>query len=200
MSAAWAPVLDYWFAGVADGTHIGDDAIARWFAGGGDVDLEIRERFAVRVEAALAGALGDWALDPSGCVALVVLLDQFTRNLFRGHARAFAGDERAFGLARAGVESGAHLRLSLVERYFLYLPYEHREHAGAQRESLRLFRALAADAPEGSEAPYERAVAFAERHAETIDRFGRFPARNAALGRRSTPDEAALLAERPEGF
>ena len=145
------------------------------------------------VDAALAGQLDAWAEAPRGALALVLLLDQFPRNLHRGAAAAFAGDARALGLARRMVEQGSDRELSLEERWFTYLPFEHSERAEDQSESLRLFAALARD---GLPEP----LVWAERHAQVIARFGRYPHRNEALGRDSTAAELDYLAQPGAGF
>ncbi len=153
----------------------------------------MRERFGAAVEAALEDRLGaEWRAAP---LALLLLLDQFTRNLFRGTARAFAGDARALSIARALVATGADRRFDTIERGFVYLPFEHAEDLAAQDESVRLFTALAAE-----DARQADALDYAHRHREVILRFGRFPHRNAALGRASSADEAAYLAQPGSGF
>jgi uncharacterized protein (DUF924 family) len=123
------------------------------------------------------------------------VLDQFTRNAFRGTARAFAGDARALAAAQAMVGAGQDLALPPLRRAFVYLPYEHAESHAMQDEAVRLFTRLAAQAP-----GFESMLDYAQRHHAVIARFGRFPHRNAALGRASTPDEIAFLAEPGSGF
>jgi uncharacterized protein (DUF924 family) len=184
-------VLDHWFD-PADARSAGG-ARRVWFEKSEQTDTEIRVRFGALVEAALAGGLEDWADTPRGALALVVLLDQFPRNLHRGTAAAFAGDGRALALARRILEQGWDRELSLEQRWFAYLPFEHSEHPEDQRESLRLFAGLAQD---GLAEP----LVWAERHAEVIARFGRYPHRNAVLGRTSTPAEVDYLAQPGAGF
>ncbi|HPE02422.1 MAG TPA: DUF924 family protein [Burkholderiaceae bacterium] len=184
-------VLDYWF----DPADVRSAGGARrvWFEKSEQTDAEIRARFGALVEAALAGSLDDWADTAHGALALVVLLDQFPRNLHRGTAAAFAGDGRALALARRMVQRGWDRELSLEQRWFAYLPFEHSEHPEDQRESLRLFAGLAHD---GLAEP----LVWAERHAEVIARFGRYPHRNAVLGRTSTPAEVDYLKQPGSGF
>lgn len=159
-----------------------------WFRKSDATDRMIRTAFGPLVECALRGELAHWSRDRFSRVALIVVLDQFPRNIFRDTPRAFAGDALALAQARAAVASGEDRRLPPIERWFVYMPFEHSESAADQRESLRLFTALAAD---GLAEP----LVWARRHAEVIERFGRFPHRNDVLGRASTPEEAAFLAQ-----
>lgn len=193
-------VLDFWF-GASGGEGLPPEAVRRrWFRGGAAVDAEIRARFGATVEAALDGGLADWPTDARGTLARVLVLDQLPRNVHRDRPRAFAGDARALALAREAVDSGTDRALRPVERYFLYLPFEHAEDASCQRRAVALFSALRDAAAPAERAFFEEGVAWAERHRRTIDRFGRFPGRNHALGRASTPEEEAFLREHPAGF
>lgn len=181
-------LLDFWF-GATDAPR---DA---WFRKDPAFDAQIRERFGAHVEQALTGAFDGTGRTPDDALAQVLLLDQFTRNIFRGTPRAFAGDARALALAQTLVARGDDERLSPLRRVFVYLPFEHAEDAQAQRESLRLFGALAARHP--ALAHFDD---YARRHAAVIEHFGRFPHRNAILGRASTADEAAFLREPGSSF
>jgi uncharacterized protein (DUF924 family) len=176
-------VLDFWFGPVP---HAARDV---WFRKDPAFDAAIRARFGAAVESALAGTPGTDADTPRGALAAVVLLDQFTRNIFRDTPRMFAGDARALAIATAAAARGEDRALSPHERWFLYLPFEHAEDPVAQAQSLALFTRLAAET--GNEAP----LAWAKKHEEVIRRFGRYPHRNAILGRASTPEEIAFLAE-----
>jgi uncharacterized protein (DUF924 family) len=178
-----AGVLEFWFG---ERPHAPREV---WFRKDPAFDAEIRERFGELIEAALAGRLDHWELaGPESALALLIILDQFTRNAFRDTARMFAGDERALALARRLVESGADRRLSPVQRSFAYLPFEHAESLAEQDRGVALFDELRAY-PESAGA-YDWAV----RHRDVIRRFGRFPHRNEILGRPSTADEVAFLA------
>ena len=186
-------VLDFWF-GAPDSPDYGR-VRKMWFKKDAAFDTSLRERFGVLIDAARAGALDAWAATPCGALALVIVLDQFSRNCHRGTARAFAGDERALALARRLVASGADRRLPTVyHRVFAYMPFEHAESADAQRESLRLFGEIANEP--GCAAFHDYAL----RHASVIRRFGRYPHRNAALGRESTDAEHAFLREPGSSF
>lgn len=165
-----------------------------WFRKDPDFDAAIGTRFGALVEVALAGPLG-WGPAPAELLAEILVLDQFPRNLYRGQARAFAGDARARALALGLVDGGAHLKLQPLERLFAYLPLEHAEDPALQDRSVALFTALAAQ-----HAGLAEVLDYAERHRDVIRRFGRFPHRNAALGRASTPEEQAYLATPGSGF
>lgn len=177
-------VLDFWFG--APGSAEYGRVRALWFEKSPATDDAIRARFGAAVEAALHGAFEDWRTTPRGALALILLLDQFTRNVFRDTPRAFAGDARALATAQALVERGDDRSLTPYERQFAYLPFEHSEDRAAQETSLRLFTQLARDGvPE--------ALEWARKHYDVIARFGRYPHRNAILGRESTPEELEFL-------
>jgi uncharacterized protein (DUF924 family) len=196
-----AEVLDFWFGAPPLQPR------AEWFRKSDAFDALVRERFGLRVEQALTGALpAAWHASLPGRLAQTVVLDQFTRNLFRGSARAFAGDAQALALVQTMVANGEHTALHPLQRWFVYLPFEHAEDPALQDESVRLFAALAAEAPAGGEvaaalaAALEGALDYAHRHRDVIQRFGRFPHRNAALGRSSSADEQAWLLLPGSGF
>jgi uncharacterized protein (DUF924 family) len=179
-------VLQFWFGAADDpGYRLPRQ---KWFVKDAAFDAEIRERFAALIEQALVGGLQAWAATPEGAVAQIVVLDQFTRNAFRDSARAFGGDARALAAARALVASRLDRTLSGVMRQFVYLPFEHAEDMAAQQESLRLFAQLERD-----DAAVGELLSWAQRHHDIVARFGRFPHRNAALGRASTAEEIAFL-------
>ena len=185
-------VLAFWFGPADANGHWSAREV--WFRKDPDFDDEIRARFGDAVGVALAGGYGQWCGTASGALARVILLDQFTRNLFRDTPRAFAGDERALATAQDAVTRGLDGELDVVGRWFLYMPFEHAEDAGMQRRSLELFAALAREM--GDQAPLE----WAQKHADVIFRFGRYPHRNALLGRASTPEEVEYLALPGSGF
>jgi uncharacterized protein (DUF924 family) len=179
-------VLEFWFGAPPIASR------PEWFRKDPAFDEAIRSRFGALVDDAIAGRLG-WAAEHR--LAEILLLDQFPRNLFRGQARAFAGDARAVGLALALIDEGADAALHPLARWFVYLPLEHAEDLMLQDRSVALFAALAAAEPQMASA-----LDYAERHRDVIRRFGRFPHRNEALGRASTPDELAYLATPGSGF
>src|SRR4051812_46135668 len=171
-------VLAFWFG--APGSPARGKARAEWYRKDAKFDDEIRRRFGEAVAVALAGGFGEWCATAEGSLARIVLLDQFTRNIFRGTPRAFAGDERALATAEDAVARGFDRALPFVERWFVYMPFEHAESVAAQHRSLELFGALASDMGD------DDALVWARKHADVIFRFGRYPHRNAILGRAST--------------
>ncbi|MGP8439878.1 DUF924 family protein [Paraburkholderia fungorum] len=179
-------VLDCWF-GAPDTPTFGQ-ARKLWFARERAFDAMLLERFGTLIDAAREGALDNWTATPLGALALIIVLDQFSRNCYRNTPRAFAADHQALRVAQQMVAGGADLRLPTAHhRAFAYLPFEHDETLASQHESLRLFKQLKAE-PDGA-SYYSSAVG----HARIIERFGRFPHRNAALGRQSTDEERAFL-------
>ena len=166
----------------------------QWFASTPDEDRMLAERFGGLAAAAAQGSLDSFADSPHGRLALIILLDQLPRNLYRGRPEAFAADPKALALAEEGISSGAAARLSPLERVFFCMPMQHAESLAVQRRSIEVYEALAAGELTGPLAAIlEKTAEFARLHHEIIQRFGRFPHRNAALGRRSTAEEAAWL-------
>jgi uncharacterized protein (DUF924 family) len=155
----------------------------KWFGKDADFDHEIAARFLAAHEAAAAGGLSSWEATPEGALALLLLLDQFPRNMFRGSARAFATDPLARAVADRAIEQGFDRSAASDERKFFYLPFEHSENLADQERSLALWRRASGGTPDR----------YAEIHADIIRRFGRFPHRNAMLGRATTPEEQAFL-------
>lgn len=178
-------VLDYWFS---------DRARRLWFDKNDAFDEEIRQRFGTLTEEAIAGTHGEWASSPDGALALVIALDQFPRNIFRGSPRAFAGDSRARAYADQAVRHGFDRQLPLERRSFLYMPFQHSESLEDQQRSVDLFTRWVSDHPDAARASAENDLTYAHRHFEIVARFARFPHRNAILGRESTPEEVAFLA------
>ena len=189
-------VLAFWFGPPEDPEH--RQTRPQWFRKDAAFDAEIAQRFGALVETALEGGIDDWSappLAPLPALARVIVLDQFTRNSFRGTARAFAGDARALQTARALVASGLDRELTGVQRQFVYLPFEHAEDLAHQRTAVQLFEQLGRDEP-----ALAGLLEWAQRHHDVVARFGRFPHRNALLGRISTAQELAYLAEPGSGF
>jgi uncharacterized protein (DUF924 family) len=186
-------VLDFWFG--APGSAEWGTQRKAWFVKDEAFDRLIVERFGPTIEQALRGELDDWTALPTGAVARILLLDQFTRNAFRGDRRAFAGDAQALAAASALVGSRQDESLPPLLRAFAYLPYEHAEGLAMQDEAVRLFGRLVAAAPE-----LAAMLDYAERHRAVIERFGRFPHRNPALGRQSTAEEVTFIETPGTGF
>jgi uncharacterized protein (DUF924 family) len=172
-------VLDYWI------TTLGP---AAWYAGGEDLDADIRTRFADAWRAAAAGGLTGWAETAPGALAYIILTDQFPRNMWRGHADAFATDAMALSAARAAIAAGHDMGTPEPQRQFFYLPFMHSEDPADQAACVGY---MATRMPETGASNHLHARA----HAQIIDRFGRFPYRNAALGRTTTTDEADFMAQ-----
>ena len=181
-----ADILDFWFEG---------DAAAqrdKWFEKDAAFDT-LCARFTAAIRDARGGRFDFWAATPRGALALIILLDQLSRNVFRGSPEAYAADPHARAIARAAIDAGFDTQLTPVERMFVYLPFEHAETIEDQDVSVRLHEAL-------REALGEETVGYADRHRDVIRRFGRFPHRNAVLGRINTPEEDAWLAQPGAGF
>jgi uncharacterized protein (DUF924 family) len=184
-------VLEFWFS---------EQVRPLWFERNAAFDEEIRSRFGVTVAAACLGDLSYWVRAVDSSLALVLLLDQFPRNIHRSTLRAFIGDAHARATANTAIERGFDRRAPLDRRFFFYMPFEHSEDPKDQARSVALFRRWA---EEHRGAARERALEQMEyvlRHQEIVDRFGRFPHRNAILGRESTPEEIAFLKEPHSSF
>jgi len=168
-------LLDFWWQAGAE----------KWFAQDDDFDDLCKERFGAATAAALNGELDAWSVSPTGALALILLLDQFPRNIYRGTPKAFAGDAKGLEIAGAAIEQGFDRAFPPSVRVFFYLPFEHAEDMAAQEKAVDLCRAL------GDMQFYHYALI----HMDVIRRFGRFPHRNTVLGRVSTAAEEAYLAD-----
>lgn len=176
-------ILHFWFE---------ETPPALWFQKNGAFDDQIRERFLPAYKLAADGLCDGWRADAEGALALCIVLDQFPRNMFRGQPEAFATDAKALGVAKFAVARGFDQTLSVARRRFLYLPFEHSEDLADQNRAVSLFKSTQGEDPLG----YDYAV----RHHEVIRRYGRFPHRNAILGRKNTPEEDEYLAQPGAGF
>jgi uncharacterized protein (DUF924 family) len=186
MSLQPSDILDFWFEGAVS------EHRAKWFEKDARFDA-LCTRFTAAIRDARAGRFDFWAATPQGALALIILLDQLSRNVFRGSAEAFAADPHARKVARSMIDAGFDRWLNPVERMFVYLPFEHAETILDQNESVRLYQTLRDDLG-------AKTIDYADRHRDVILRFGRFPHRNAVLGRIDTPEEAAYLAQSSHGF
>jgi steroid delta-isomerase-like uncharacterized protein len=193
MSEGPETLLGFWFGASLDEPAAVAERVRLWFEGGPAVDRELRERFADLPERAASGALDAWAAAPRSALARVIALDQLPRNLYRGTARAFAYDGLALEAAEQAIAAGFDRALHPLEAGFLYLPFEHAEREGAQQRAVALFEALEARAAPALRGVLAEWTDFARRHRTVIERFGRFPHRNAALGRAPTAAERAWL-------
>jgi uncharacterized protein (DUF924 family) len=180
-------VLDFWFG--APGSAGAGQPRRDWFVKSDAFDAAIRERFGAVIDSAIAGGLHEWdAGGPQAVLARVLVLDQFTRNVYRGSAQSFAGDAQALAAARFLVDSGAERELAPLQRAFVYMPFEHAEDGAMQEQAVALFTRLAAEQP-----GFDDMLDYARRHRDVIAQFNRFPHRNAILGRVSTPQELVFL-------
>ena len=208
-------VREFWFGKSLTGALPGQGELASqavalnrraslWFESNpqllGQQDELIRSQFQELVERAGRGELAGWADSPRRRLSLIILLDQFPRQIYRGTARAFAYDTEALGLTLSGMQSAADGALNLIERLFFYMPLQHTEATEVQDESVAAFRRLVAESPAQLRSTFEEALEWAEKHRSLIRQFGRFPHRNAILGRESTPEEQAYLQKNSESF
>lgn len=183
----------YWFGDTSDWAETVARNSARWFQHGAKLDDEIRERFGEAVDRARDGALEHWQDRPETILALVLLLDQFPRHVFRGSAEAFASDDQALATCRHGIDRGLDERLASVEQSFFYLPLQHAEDREVQALSVRMMQLRTEQAPDALQAYMRNSLGYAESHRQIVERFGRYPHRNQALSRQSTPQEQAYL-------
>ena len=186
-------VLNYWFGELNDELAPSEKA-ALWYQVSEETDSEIRAQFSSLYQQAISGELSHWQQTARGSLALVILLDQMSRNMFRGTARAFAADIKALAFAKAGIEQGFDRDMSLIERIFYYHPFEHSESLAEQKRSVELFSGLLDDYREPKHIDaIENALHWAREHLEIIERFGRFPHRNKLLNRESSDTEVEYL-------
>ena len=188
-----AEVLDFWFGRPDEPFHL--QTRPEWFRKDAAFDAAIRGRFGALIEAALRGDIDGWAATAHGALARILVLDQFTRNAFRDSAGMYAGDPLALQAARALCASGQDHTLPGVMRQFVYLPFEHAESLAEQQAALAHFAQLGRDEP-----ALAGLLEWAQKHRDIVARFGRFPHRNAILGRPSTPEEAEFLKQPGSGF
>lgn len=186
-------VREFWFGTSNPLDADIEERIDFWFAAGPDVDAEIERRFADAVVMALAGKLDTWRETPPDRLSLVIVLDQFPRNIHRDTPQAYAGDQNALALVVDAIERGSDRELSILERAFLYMPLQHAEDGDAQRLSVDMFQNLVTECPDGLRAHMKRFLASARTHRDIVERFGRFPHRNGILGRECTKAEMQFL-------
>jgi uncharacterized protein (DUF924 family) len=186
-------VLDFWFGACGSASEIAARQRKLWFGKSAQNDQAVSDRFAATLAAASAGKLDHWANSPRGRLALVIVLDQFPHHIFRDQPQAFATDPQALALSLAALTANEDRQLTPIERVFLYLPLEHAESIEIQERSVSLYEALASEATADERALFEDFLDYARKHRDVVARFGRFPHRNAILGRPSTPDEVEFL-------
>jgi len=192
---AWQPLLDWWFGPAATAAEVAAQRNKLWFGYQASQDAEARERFGELSAQALAGGLQDWAEQVEGWLALLLLLDQLPRMIHRATPQAFAGDARAQQLVHGGLARGLERQLAPIRQVFVYLVLEHAEDLATQNLAVERFRALREQVAADERGLFDGYLDFAQRHQRVISRFGRFPHRNAILGRASTLAELAFLEE-----
>ena len=193
MVATPEAVLDYWFGAAGTALEIAERQSKLWFGKQPEKDREISERFAPTFNAVISGSLDDWATTPRGRLALVIVLDQFPHHIHRDTPDAFAQDAKALALSLAALATGEDKSLTLIERVFLYLPLEHAESIAMQDLSVVQYQQLMDEADESERALFANFLDYAHKHRDVVLRFGRFPHRNAILGRASSVEEIAFL-------
>ena len=193
-------LLSCWFGAESEALRIAHAKAPLWWGAVAETDAEINARFGQLHDEVSRGEHADWASMPEGRLALIVVLDQFSRMRFRGTPQAFASDMQALALCLQGLGSGQDLALRPIERVFFYLPLEHAEDRGHQQRSVTLFESLATQAAENERKLFEDYAEFARRHRDIVARFGRFPHRNAVLGRDSTEEERKFLQQPGSSF
>ena len=198
-------IRDYWFGKVDDAKTLdmSSPEVKRWFGESPDTDREIRERFHGDFVKAAEGGCAEWESSPKGCLTLALLFDQFPRNMFRNTPRAFETDPLAQGISLRAIEAGKDETLPLIERMFLYMPLMHSEDLALQKKALRLYEKLVKLSKEQCPANadfFVFAYGFERKHYVIVERFGRYPHRNAILGRASTPEEIDFLTQPGSSF
>ncbi len=196
-----ADVLDYWFGDSAN-LEVDDlkEYFQRWFQGGKEIDKEIKARFGKAVKQAAANELSRWENTTEGSLALIILLDQFTRNVYRGTAKAFSYDIKASRLCQKLIEVGADKEMSWSQRGFCYMPLQHAEDVNMQQQGIEMYLDLVEDTPDELKKVAAGFLLSAREHKTIIDKFGRFPHRNKVLQRQSTDEELIYLATGAKSF
>ncbi len=192
---AWQALLDWWFGDALRASDVAAQRNGLWFGKSACEDTASDNRFGGLVRQALDGGLADWAGSAQGWLALILLLDQLPRMIFRDTPRAYDGDSRAQALVRRGLAAGLDRQLQPIERVFVYLVLEHAEDLAQQEQAVKHFAELREQAAEDDKALFADFLDYAERHRAVVARFGRFPHRNAILGRESSAEEVAFLKE-----
>jgi len=198
--AGYCDVLDFWFGASPDDAQVIAQNSSRWWQANARFDAEISARFATLREEAIDGELDDWLETPRGRLALIILVDQFSRNMLRHKAGAFAHDALARHWCEDGLKANADDALRPVERVFFYLPLAHSEALQDQDLCVTLFRLLRDEVPEAQRDAFANFLRYAERHRAIVARFGRFPQRNAILGRESSIEELRFLEQPGSSF
>lgn len=189
----WQPILDYWFGEISEAGIAPRDKYELWFTKSDATDQHITEHFLPWLQQAENQQLAEWQRGEKGWLALIVLLDQFSRNIYRGTRKAFANDEQALNLAKQGLQLGLDEKLSYIERTFFYMPFEHSESLEDQDHAVTLFEHMEKQVPASLAKEFHSYSRFARLHRDLIAKFGRFPHRNRVLERPPTEEEIAFL-------
>lgn len=200
MSKGVEALLEFWFGTDADQAAAAHAQQTLWWGGAGDADRLIAERFGDLHRRAIDGELGTWLQTPRGRLASIILIDQFSRSLFRARPEAFAHDALSRSWCLEGIAQMADRELRPIERVFFYLPLEHSESREDQAHSVALYESLSLEVPAELKELFEYFAGFARTHRDVVERFGRFPHRNAILGRSSTAEELAFLEQPGSSF
>ena len=193
MSDDYETIIGYWIGDASGSAGALKSRSRVWFSADPELDAEIRLRFGGLLANEAAGVYDSWQATPRGRLGLIILFDQFPRNIHRGTAKAFAFDDRALNLSRTGIDAGMDRSLGPLERMFFYMPLQHAEATDAQDRSVALIEALTLSCPPEQRPFFEQSLSFAREHRDLVARFGRFPHRNRILGRDSTAEEIAYL-------
>ncbi|GAA3932973.1 DUF924 family protein [Litoribacillus peritrichatus] len=186
-------VINYWFGTLDEDGFAHQEEKQKWWSASDEIDLEISHKFGDLVKQALNHQLKDWRESTTGKLASIILLDQFTRNIYRGTEQAFSGDNKALKICKMGLSSGEDLDLTAEQQVFFYMPLEHSEDLEDQELCIRLLEGLKKRSPHHKEETIDGYIRFAKHHRDIIAEFGRFPHRNKVLQRKNTPEEERYL-------
>lgn len=193
-------ILTFWFGAIDVDGLVSQETSQRWWQKNLEFDQLINDRFLPALNLAAEGGFQDWLKNAKGRLALIILLDQFSRNCFRDTAKAFTQDPLALEYAREGIALNQDKDLALIERVFFYIPFEHSESAEDQETSVQLFKELAELATEKQQTTFNNFYDYAIQHKKIIDKFGRYPHRNQLISRSSTPEELEFLKQPGSSF
>lgn len=196
----WQPILDYWFGQAVDDVGCANQKASLWWGKSPDVDADIRERFESMLHLLVNGGNRYWLQFPESRLSAIIVLDQFSRNIYRDSSIAYSSDLLALNWCLSGIHEKLEKQLRPIEQVFFYLPLEHAEDLSLQHLCVERFQQLVEEVPSSQRETFEGFLDYAEQHAAVIEQFGRFPHRNIVLGRESTPDELTYLAQPDSGF
>ena len=198
--SAWQPILDYWFGRTDDDVDCANQKASLWWGKSPDVDADIRERFEPMLQLLVNGGNHYWLKFPESRLSAIIVLDQFSRNIYRDSSIAYSADLLALNWCLSGIHEKLEKQLRPIEQVFFYLPLEHAEDLSLQHLCVERFQQLVEEVPVSQRETFVGFLDYAEQHAAVIEQFGRFPHRNEVLGRESTPDELAYLVQPGSGF